>query len=169
MSDEYRAMIEERFGEIRDNDRAPSPREVAASKHVAQGARVMDLGCGAMRLEPLLPPKCVYIPVDLFRRDDRTIVCDLDTHRWPRRRADVAICTGTLEYLADPGQFFRQARRIAPRLILSYHLSDTPGAARHHSWAHHLSGAALRRAYRAAGWVLESEERVGFQTLFVLR
>ena len=41
------------------------------------GARVVDLGCGQMILEPLLPSQCHYQPVDVVRRDARTLVSDL--------------------------------------------------------------------------------------------
>src|SRR5580658_4545326 len=53
-------------------------RAVAAADLVAAGSRVLDVGCGAMKLEGHLPPGCQYQPADIVARDARTIVADIN-------------------------------------------------------------------------------------------
>src|SRR5688572_18805788 len=49
-----------------------SHRSEFAARFVPEGATLMDIGCGKMAIEEMLPPGCTYIPVDLVRRDERT-------------------------------------------------------------------------------------------------
>src|SRR5215472_17152020 len=45
--------------------------------------RVVDFGCGPMWVERLLGPDNTYVPLDCIRRDERTVVLDLNTDRIP--------------------------------------------------------------------------------------
>src|SRR5262249_11209127 len=45
------------------------PRAKLAARFVPAGARVLDIGCGAMALERHLPAGCSYQPCDLVARD----------------------------------------------------------------------------------------------------
>src|SRR5271154_6684946 len=80
------------------------PRAAAAAEWLADAARVADLGCGTMRLERFLRPGQGYLPVDVARRDERTLVLDLnepsDLARLPA--ADACALLGILEYAYRP-------------------------------------------------------------------
>lgn len=89
-----------------------------------RGDAVADVGCGAMTLERHLPKGCSYVPVDVVRRDDRTVVVDLNRERLPDLNATVIVALGLVEYLFDPKSFFQRCHETSPRLIFSYHPVD---------------------------------------------
>jgi len=61
---------------------------------------VVDYGSGEMFLKTLLPISCVeYYPIDYIRRSDETILCDLNSGKFPGVYADVAVLSGILEFL----------------------------------------------------------------------
>lgn len=96
--------------------------EIAAG-FIPRGARVLDLGCGAMALERFLPEGCVYIPCDLVARDDRTIVCDFNGGEFPDDVAcDVVVALGVLEYLTDVPGFLKRMRALDAPTVLTYNL-----------------------------------------------
>ncbi len=82
---------------------------------------VADFGCGMMWLEERLGPQNSYLPIDYIKRDDRTMVLDLNRDSLDAVKADVAFLSGALEYVADLRRFAAalQARRFA-QIILSY-------------------------------------------------
>jgi hypothetical protein len=84
-----------------------------AASFIKPGAWVADIGCGAMVLEPQLPPGTHYIPVDCVPRDDRTVIVDLNKGPLPDLAVDVIVGLGVLEYLDDVPSFLAQIRREA--------------------------------------------------------
>ena len=82
---------------------------------------VLDIGCGMMWLEPMLTRGNAYIPLDYIRRDDRTMVVDLNTDGLPEVDAEFVYMSGVLEYLRDVPGFLRQvALRRYRRILLTY-------------------------------------------------
>ena len=83
------------------------------------GARVVDLGCGQMILEPLLPSQCHYQPVDVVRRDARTLVSDLTNGVIPPlvEPSHIALA-GFVALLDDPNSLLRSVHSLGlPTLI----------------------------------------------------
>ena len=85
-------------------------RAQIAASFIRPGARVADIGCGAMVLEPHLPQGAHYIPIDCVRRDSRTVVVDLNREPMPSLGLDVIVGLGVLEYLDDVPGFLQQVR-----------------------------------------------------------
>lgn len=82
---------------------------------------VADFGCGLMWLEQFLKPENNYIPIDYIRRDERTIVVDLNKEPIPKTNANIAFLSGVLEYIKEPVQFVNQLTNIGfSQIILSY-------------------------------------------------
>ena len=82
---------------------------------------VVDIGCGMMWLESQLNELNGYIPVDFVRRDERTIVLDLNKDTLPEFNAPIAFLSGILEYVSDVGQFSQDLTRLGfDKIILSY-------------------------------------------------
>lgn len=60
---------------------------------------VVDYGAGRMFLQEYLAPDVQYYPVDYIRRNEQTILCDLNQGTFPELRADVTVCSGVLEFI----------------------------------------------------------------------
>ncbi len=74
-----------------------------------------------MKLETVLRGDCTYIPLDVVRRDERTLVVDLNKQRLPKIDADFVAGLGVLEYLIDLPAVLRQLSRQIPRGLFSYY------------------------------------------------
>jgi len=82
---------------------------------------VVDIGCGRMWLESQLKENNGYVPVDFVRRDERTIVLDINKDTLPDFNAPVAFLSGILEYVSDVNKFSQQLiRQRFEKIILSY-------------------------------------------------
>ncbi|WP_242392777.1 methyltransferase domain-containing protein [Anaeromyxobacter oryzisoli] len=110
---------------------------------ISQRGVVADFGCGMMWLERYLPPACTYLPLDLHRRDDRTVIFDANRDAIPDRPFAIAFLSGMLEYVASPEGFFGQLIERRPsQIVMSYVSTDLlPGRAHRRSlhWQSHLS------------------------------
>jgi hypothetical protein len=80
---------------------------------------VADIGCGLMALRPLLRPGTTYVPVDITRRDENTIVVDLNSDPLPMLRTKAAAVLGVFEYISDIPSFFHHLRQFE-KLVVSY-------------------------------------------------
>jgi tetratricopeptide (TPR) repeat protein len=129
-------------------------RAQLAADLIPSGAYVLDLGCGSMALEGLLPPRCTYVPCDLVARDDRTLVCDFNAGEFPFTRHFTHVTAlGVIEYIYDLPSFLRDLRATNRPVVLSYNPADMT---RHLDrpalgWVNHLSLAELENALEEAG------------------
>ncbi len=125
-----------------------------AARFVPEGSRVADVGCGkAMPLEAVLPVGSTYVPVDVVRRDARTLVVDLNVEPLPPLDVDVVIGLGLLEYLNDVPGFLTQ---LPSRAVMSYApLEQTPGRDRAASgWKNSYTTESLSMAFQEAGFTI---------------
>jgi hypothetical protein len=155
------------------------PRTRFAAQFIPAGARVLDLGCGAMALEAELPAGCRYAPSDVVARDGRTLVCNLNAEGPPPEtlgaavaQADVITLLGVVEYLADfAGLLPRLAASGAP-IVFTYHPTEAvagPGRAAL-GWVSHHSLGDLAAMAAAAGYAPTTVERLSeTQYLIVAR
>lgn len=99
-------------------------RAEMAARLVPPGARILDIGCGAMDLERFLDSSVTYIPADVIKRDERTLLCDLNTGELPAIEVDIITLLGVLEYVHDIPGLFARLRRTSASLIVSYNSVD---------------------------------------------
>ena len=141
-----------------------------AAQFVPGYARVLDIGCGAMDLERVLPDGCAYQPCDLVRRDERTLVCDLNGGEFPAGvEADVVTMLGVLEYLREPLDVLRKVRTLGVPLVCSYSITDRrPQMDRaSQGWINSFDFASLQALMRQAGFRLQHRQFVDpLQDLF---
>lgn len=152
----------ERWSDPRQLEEFWAKRAEIAATLVTPGSTVLDLGCGSMALEKLLPPGCQYIPCDMVRRDERTLVCDLNSGVFPQvKEATVITVLGVLEYIYEPEPFIKKLYDYRLPIIISYIPTDSgiypdrPAM----GWVNHLSWQELAAIF----------QRIGFHLYKVLR
>jgi 2-polyprenyl-3-methyl-5-hydroxy-6-metoxy-1,4-benzoquinol methylase len=98
----------------------------AIERRNARGGTLLDLGCGAGRLWPMVRHRFArYVGIDAIRHEGfpaegRFIQADLD-RPWPvsEFQADVAVAVETIEHLENPRQFVRHmAAAVKPGGLL---------------------------------------------------
>ncbi|HEY3947980.1 hypothetical protein [Phenylobacterium sp.] len=136
-------------------DPAWDGRAALAAQHIPRGATVLDLGCGAMALERVLPEGCRYIPCDLAQRDERTIVCDFNAGEFPAGvAADLVTVLGVVEYLYDAPAFLKRLRGLGRTVVMSYCVAGGRGPAdrRALGWVNDFTQDQLIGLLSAAGF-----------------
>jgi len=82
---------------------------------------VVDYGAGRMFLQEYLAPDVAYYPVDYIRRNEQTILCDLNQGTFPDILTDVAICSGVLEFIYTAEKLLKHVcEHTSKKVILSY-------------------------------------------------
>jgi hypothetical protein len=112
-----------RWSDPRQLEPAWEARSVMAADFIAAGTRVLDIGCGAMKLERHLPFGAKYQPSDVVARDGRTIVVDLNAQPLPIeavKAADLVVMLGVWEYIYKPGELFRAFAATGKPILCSY-------------------------------------------------
>jgi len=145
-------------------------RAQLAARMIRSGARVLDLGCGAMALERFLPPGCAYIPCDLVARDSRTLVCDFNAGEFPvGLDCDEAVALGVLEYLFDAPAFLAELRRLERPVVMSYCVAGgrSVEARRALGWVNDFTAEAFEALLEAAGFSVVAREMVDPQQILV--
>lgn len=84
---------------------------------------IMDIGCGDCKLKKYLPENIKYIGVDYCKREDNTIVCDLNIDKLPQQFVDMYYLAGVLPYVSDKEQLFSLMGN-AKYIILSAYPTD---------------------------------------------
>lgn len=96
----------------------------AALDYIKEGDIIMDLSCGTMSLEPMLPKNCEYIPCDTITRGKRKDIqiCNPNENIYPDfRQGSRIVALNLLEYVKDPSGFLKRIREAGIPLICSYH------------------------------------------------
>jgi hypothetical protein len=135
------------------------PRAHIAATLLVGARSVADFGCGDMSLEKCLPPETIYHPVDVVRRDARTIVVDLNTTPPPELNVDACVCLGLLEYLFDVPGFLTAVWRSCEILVASYNtidLGDPQLNRRSHAWVNDYDRIGLEVEFLRAGWKIKN-------------
>ncbi|MGE0256615.1 MAG: FkbM family methyltransferase [Alphaproteobacteria bacterium] len=143
-------------------------RAAAAARHVAPGARALDLGAGLGRLRAALPESCRWRPVDLAPLLPRAIVLDLE-RQFPALAADVVAALALVAHIHDPARLLALAAGAAPRLLVTYpcHAGGATDARRAAGIVNDHDDAGFRALLDAAFWRVEATEDIGAETLFV--
>jgi hypothetical protein len=112
-----------RWSEPKNFESSWEARSLLTADLIPAGSVVLDIGCGMMSLEKHLPFGCKYMPMDLVKRDHRTLICDLNHDRLPTKassEADVITMLGVFEYIYDVKSVFQQLHSTGKTLIFSY-------------------------------------------------
>jgi hypothetical protein len=137
-------------------------RAAMAATWIADGSRVLDVGCGAMALGALLPAGCSYFPADVVERRPGCFTVDLNRGQFPPGTYDWVSFLGVLEYVHDVGAALSRARAAAPHLLVTYctYAGGDVALRRGMGWVNDLDRDAFEAALAAAGWRVERTAEV---------
>jgi FkbM family methyltransferase len=138
---------------------------------IPAAARVLDLGAGVMALRQRLPAGCRYQPADLLPYDAATAVVDLNQGQFPAGTFDVVVMLDLLEFIHDPRALLTEARRAAPRLLLSYRPASSGAETmrREQGFFNDLTAADLLALLGAAGFAVAERREIGERLLLDCR
>jgi hypothetical protein len=147
-------------------------RAKMAAEWIPAKAAVADIGCGNMAVERFLT-LCEYVPVDLYVRDARTTVVNLNTESIPDfvvSRVDHATLLGVLEYLTDPHKLLRQLSEAGITVVCTYQLANfTDHDERHRNgWFNHFRGSEMVSLFNECGFAVAKSRCVDTQGMYLL-
>lgn len=131
--------------------------EIMRSLISRESSSVLDLGCWESELRDYLSSGVRYYGCDYVRRDEDTIVCDLNAYEFPDVAFDTAYISGSLEYMENLEWYFDHICRAGREIIMSYSsLEHYPFIQwrQDKSWVNHLSISELRDEMNKRGFRL---------------
>lgn len=93
-------------------------RNIKISKHIEDGSKVLDLGCGAKDLTKYIKPS-LYVGID-YQSSVADIMCDFNLpFSLPHHDWDYIVMSGLLEYLSDLDMFFKHIKNNGSTYIIT--------------------------------------------------
>lgn len=83
---------------------------------------LLDVGAGNMDLKKFLPIEIGYTPADLYKRNENTIVFDLNKKQFTNKKFDFISAIGLIEYLNDPIWFLNKCYLHSKILLFTYNI-----------------------------------------------
>ena len=120
---------------------------------------VADYGAGKMFLKEYLSGDVQYFPIDYIKRNEKTILCDLNLGDFPEVKADAAICSGVLEFIYTAELLLAHVCKNTSKIVILSYLtidkfSDVEGR-RASAYVSDLSEKQIIDSMSAGGFVLE--------------
>jgi hypothetical protein len=156
----FRRSDRARWSRTRALDSSWDERTRIMAAGVTLDSRLIDVGAGRQVLRGLVKSGN-YTPVDIVKRTEDTLVCDLNAGIFPSLSGDALIASGVLEYVYDLGPALKWFASVAPTVIFSYSILElTPNAHDRHKlgWLTDLREADIQRAIESSGLHLERSQ-----------
>ncbi len=101
-------------------------RTIRLSKHINKNSNVVEFGAGSAILKDVLDKTITYQPVDIIKRQENYLVCDLNVNPLAidLTHYDTVVFSGVLEYVYDIDLLFQELSRHITYVPLSYACSD---------------------------------------------
>ncbi|MCU0838603.1 MAG: class I SAM-dependent methyltransferase [Rhodospirillales bacterium] len=166
-----RATDAARWADFEATAAGAEARAALVAPKIAAGARVLDLGAGAMALRRLLPTGCRYHPVDLLPFDAETIVVDFNQGQFPAGSYDIAVALDLVEFVHEPRAWLTRVGEAVPRLLVSYRPATGADetARREQGYFHDLRTDDWVALVGSAGFVVSEREMAGERLLLDCR
>jgi len=146
-------------------------RQIATQ--IAPNSSVIEFGAGRLVLAQSLPEGCTYQPSDIADRGAGTLICDLNRGMPILATVyDVAVFSGVLEYLENLDPVLLLLKNHARFVIASYaSIEECPDhlTRRMNGWVNHLSGRQFVQSFEQVGFLLDSSQTWGDQTIYKFR
>ena len=133
---------------------------------------VLDVGCGKMWLREFLNENIAYYGMDYVKRNDDTIVCNLNNREFTDMKFDAVLCSGVIEYIHEENLswFFEKIHETAPVLIVSYNTRDNVPSVyvrKMNFWKNHMYREEFISLVKSSGFRLDaSSEKVSGNEIF---
>lgn len=115
-------------------------------------------------IEKCLPESCKYIPCDVVKRDDRTIVLDINHSNLPDlEKVDIVTLLDVIEYTADVPKLLNEMKKYHCRIILSYNVKDLWGPMFSYPdprWFNYFDKEDLYNMIDSTGYTIIKEEQI---------
>jgi hypothetical protein len=151
-----------------DKSAAWMPRAQLAARMLGDVQSVTDIGCGHMGLKQFLPG-VRYVPVDCVRRDDETIVVDLNKEPAPTTGTEAVTLLGVIEYLHDAPKLLGDLARSYATILVTYNCYEHRKPADRNKWSNGFTAGDLMHIFSTAGLSVAQTETLGRQTLWLLK
>jgi hypothetical protein len=151
-------------------DESWDERSRLMARSIPAASRVVDVGAGAQALRSVLPPDCIYVPIDVVSRTPDTVVCDLNHDQPPALSADYLVASGLLEYITDVARLIGWMASVAPNIILSYEGADRQSRSyrRRSGWVNDYTDSEVRELLRRHGLRIVESAAWRQQTIYWL-
>lgn len=120
---------------------------------------VADYGAGQMYVREFLKPQVEYYPIDYMKRFEETIVCDLNTRRFPNIKAEVSVLNGVLEFLTTAEALMEHVVKNTSRQVIVSYMTlnrfSNIGARRASGYVSDLTEQQIVNAFVSGGFVLQ--------------
>ena len=108
--------------------------------------KVFEFGAARLVLEDMLPKGCEYFHSDIIRRNENTLVVDLNKKKPNLPQVDYIIFSGVLEYIFEVETLLEHLSQFTNNFVFSYavtnHFKEKTDR-RFHGWVSDLSEADL--------------------------
>lgn len=126
---------------------------------------ILDLGCGQQDLRLFVPENVSYTGYDLYQHKPSTIIRDFNNGDTIQDDADVAVCSGFIEYIRDPEAMIADICTHCSTVVGSYNFTDDVPE-RSSIWVNALSKSRFDSFFRKNGFRKRAEIFRGDDTLF---
>ena len=99
---------------------SPRRRQLLSNINLENINSITDLGCGNQWAKTLIPNRIKYIPVDIHKHKEDTIVIDFNQGEYHKEYSDLALCSGIFEYIYDLESFISNITKYSNYIACSY-------------------------------------------------
>lgn len=99
-------------------------RTILLSKQIKPNSIVLEFGAANRFLKKYLPENCTYLHSDLVKRNEETIVIDLNKEILDFPISNYMVFSGVLEYIFDVKLIIKHCSKYTDHLLFSYATFD---------------------------------------------
>ena len=140
--------------------------------YIRKNSRVFEFGAGRLSLREMLPQDCEYLHSDLVKRNEDTLVVDLNKSLPEIPKVDFVVFSGVLEYVNDIETLIKHLAGKTNCFLFSYATLDKYNSVnfrRSQGWISDLSSEDIIRISKSITGQLEVIGEWNNQTLFSLK
>lgn len=146
-------------------------RTIRLSKYINKNSNVVEFGAGSAILKDVLDKTITYQPVDIIKRQENYLVCDLNKNPLSidLTSYDTAVFSGVLEYVYDIDLLFQELSKHIKCIALSYACNDICKQDRlFNGWLSDYSSSELEGIFKKYAFKILKKDTWKDQNLYFL-